>query len=258
MKNIVLLLTVLVSAPALADRGACDEDFEKTIDLEHPALIELFVEARAGSLLIEGDSSVDNISIVGSACASSQKLLDQIDIVLEQKGRELQVIAQMPENGLGRWGRVAYLDLNLKVPTTTALSVDDGSGSTVITGVASLALEDGSGSIEIEDVAGNVEVDDGSGSILIMTVGGEVLIEDGSGSINVEDVEGNVLIEEDGSGSIDIRSVRQNVTIESDGSGGVSVAEIGGDFSVLDDGSGGIRYENVAGTVDIPRDKRSW
>ncbi len=245
---------------ALLATGAASADdyckFERMIERSLPADEALTIEAGAGSLRITGDSSTNTISVRGRACASSQRLLDDIELRLDP-GRVAELETLLPETSSWFNGRrYASLSLELVVPQALALDIADGSGSIELTDVGSTDMNDGSGSVDIRGVFGDLLLNDGSGSITIRDVEGNVMIDsDGSGSITIVDVRDDVGIGSDGSGSISIRQVGGDVNIGNDGSGSINVNQIAGNFKVRSDGSGSIDFSQVDGELDLPRDK---
>jgi hypothetical protein len=230
----------------------CRYDAPREAQLDAQGLRVVRIEAKAGELRIHG-SGGDQVRIRGTACASSRDRLEEVALRAERDGDTARIEVEIPEGDWSLFGESSRLDLEIDVPESVALDVEDSSGSVEVSGVVSLSLQDSSGSIDVTDVAGDVSVRDSSGEIEIESVGGDVRISDGSGSIEVRDVVGSVTIDEDGSGSIDISDVERDVRIGRDGSGSIDVERVGGDFTVEHDGSGGIRHREIAGRVDIPR-----
>lgn len=251
----VFLLSLLAAPPALADDD-CDytADRAAAIDLDGAKLIE--IEARAGSLVVEGRSGLTRVSATGEACASDEDLLEGIQITTRRSGDRVRVSVEIPDSGWSFRNRTARLNLTVEVPDDVALSIDDSSGSIKVRGVAATEIEDSSGEIIVEGVGGNLRIDDSSGSIRVRDVAGDVVVDDSSGGIDVRGVRGSVTIEDDSSGGIEIADVEGDVMVRDDSSGGIRVSEIGGDFTVRHDGSGGIDYSGVRGRVDVPRGKQ--
>lgn len=255
-KPLIIALSVAFMSPALAWENECEEDFERTIEFTEVvgADSNVYIDAEAGKLDVIGQSDLDQATVVGYACASSEDLLEEILLDAQSTSGGLRIESKTPKTRGGWRQQVAYIDVTVRLPSRAQLKIDDSSGSMRVSGVASLELDDSSGSVSVKSISGPVEITDSSGSLTVKDVDGDVTINDGSGSITVRSVEGSVRIEDDGSGSIDIRTVAQNVVVEDDGSGSIRVSDIGGDFSVHSDGSGGIRYNNVTGSVSIPKD----
>lgn len=246
-----IVIAGLVTSPAAAQR---DDDYTAARDaqLDARGARSLRVEAKAGLLRIEGRSGLTEVRVRGTARASQESWLQDIQLRTDRRGDELQVIVDIPSwswSGVGH----AYkgLDLVIEVPPALALDIADGSGSIELRGVGAVRVHDGSGEIEAVDVAGNVEIDDGSGEISLRGIQGDVRIEDGSGEVEIDDVRGNVDIIDDGSGSLTVSRVTGWVQVNDAGSGSVRVADVGGDLTVRDTRRSRVRYENVRGTVRI-------
>jgi hypothetical protein len=229
----VLLLPLALGLAGTVRADDCEHQARREERIDAAGVKTLHVIARAGSLRIDGQANAGAIAVRGTACASRESALDDIQLKVGRSGASATVEAVIPESFNWLVGGQARLDLVLEVPQGVALEVEDGSGSIEIRHVASAAVRDGSGEMVIEDVAGEVRITDGSGGIEVR----------GAGS---------VVIDEDGSGGIDISGVRGNVLVKDDGSGSISVREVAGDFRVEDDGSGGISHTAVHGRVRIP------
>jgi hypothetical protein len=212
------------------------------------------IEARAGSLRVEGRVGLAEIQARGTARASSRGLLERIRLTAERRGDVVYVVVELPELR-GDWSDDddhASLDLIIEVPKALALDVEDRSGDLDIRGVGALDLVDHSGDATIEDVGGRLRVRDGSGDLRIRDVRGDVTLEDGSGGVYLRTIRGSVTVDRDGSGTFDAEDVTGTVRIASKGSGSVDVTRIGGDFVVDRKGTGSIRHREVRGRVDVP------
>lgn len=262
-----LVLATVGCNMVIAD-DTCDHTEDRNASLDAAGATRLVVDAGAGSLMVEGDPQATTLEATGVACASRQSDLAGVRLTAERQGDTLYVTAGTPDI---QWGN-ARLDLEIRMPASLEVEIEDGSGGTTVRKVASLDLTDGSGAIEVADVGGAVKIsdgsggitvtgvgrglaiDDGSGGIEVAGVGGEVRISDGSGGITVSDVGGDVIVDEDGSGGISILRVAGSVLVREDGSGGIDVTDVQGSFTVERDGSGGIDHQGVVGQVSIPRD----
>lgn len=232
----VLALTML---PAISQAESYDCKYQRDIEVRIDNARQLAIEAGSGMLEVVGDPAATAITINGTACASSQKLLDQIDLRTSD-GRSAELETLLPEaSGWLGGKRYAALHLRLSVPETLRLDIEDGSGSISVRNTGPVSLRDGSGSVSLREIGGDLNI-----------------IEDGSGSIEIADVSGAVLVGSDGSGSISIKRVDGNVDIERDGSGSIAVNRVAGNFRVGRDGSGSINFSDVDGELDLPRDKR--
>jgi len=245
-----LPLIALVTIPVFGEE--CRFESNHLRDIDTAGAVSISIEAGSGLLRVDGTTGDTALRAAGRACASSQDLLDDLDVTVERQGDRVIVRTHHPKTtGWGR-SRYARVDLRVTLPDDIPLHIDDSSGSMTVRGVAAAEIEDSSGSINLRDIRGPVSIDDSSGSIEIAGVAGSVRIWDSSGSIGVEDVRGSVLIEDDSSGSISVHEVEGDVVVQHDSSGSISVTDVGGDFVVAHDGSGGISYRNVSGRVDVP------
>jgi hypothetical protein len=256
MRVPLLFSLALIAAPNASawDWGPdCRVEAPREASLDAAGAKTLRVLARAGALRIIGEPGATSVKVTGKACAHDQETLDAIRLRATKSGGELRVEAEMPESFSGIGSFYARLDLELRVPASLALDVEDSSGLVEIAEVASLRIEDSSGEIGVRNVAGEVEIRDGSGEIEVEGAGRVLITDDGSGEIDLRNVKGDVIIREDGSGSITIRDVGGSVRIDDDGSGSVSVVGVAGDLTVGHKGSGAVRHDGVKGKVDVPR-----
>lgn len=249
---VLLLVSVVTPAKAGAqfDRDEVTAPRSAVVNAGGARLVK--VEARAGSLRIEGRKGITEIRATGTARASHRQILDEIKLSATREGDRVLVIVDIPDRLGWSDNRYAMLDLVIEVPDDLPLDIEDSSGEIQIRGVGGVDLKDSSGEIDIENISGSLRIEDSSGRIGVRDVRGNVSLRDGSGEIEVRGVKGSVEVEVDGSGSIDVSDVTDNVRVGSDGSGSIEVRDVGGDFSVGRDGSGGIGYRNVKGTVRIP------
>ncbi len=161
----------------------------------------------------------------------AQKIIERdLVLTLDENSDVAVLTAYFEHNGLFNFGSSGLVNLDIRMPSTMHLD-----------------LEDGSGSIKIDDVHGDISVDDGSGSLALANVGGEVIIDDGSGSISARGIGGDLSIN-DGSGSIKIHDVAGSVTVD-DGSGSINVQDVENDLIIVDDGSGSLDYAGINGDV---------
>ena len=207
------------------------------------------VEARAGSLRIEGRPGLRDVRAHGTARASSREILERVRLRVERSASGVLVRVETPDEL--RDDEWSALDLVVEVPGDMPLRVQDGSGDVVIRAVGPLELEDGSGGIDVEGVGGALRVHDGSGEIRLVDVRGDVQIEDGSGDVGLRGARGTVRLS-DGSGGVDLRDVGGSVLVERKGSGGVHVAGVTGDLVVDRSYRRGISYSDVRGRVQVP------
>lgn len=249
--KVLIVSGALLGLPLTSTASDCPHSEPRDATLDAAGATTLRVEAKAGYLKIRGTSGLSEVRVDGKACAPDKDVLDEIELRTDRRGDTLYIEVETPD---GNWRRHSpYLNLEIEVPDSLLLDVDDSSGSLRIEGVRGLELEDSSGDILVRDIAEDVEIDDNSGEVEITEVGGEVRVDDGSGSLEIEHVSGPVSIE-DGSGEITVRDTKAAVEIVEDGSGSIELDHIGGDVLVREDGSGSIWAEHVAGDFIVERD----
>lgn len=254
MKKSLWLCALLIAPSVQAWNCKHEQNLDQVLDLSGSDV--LTVNAGAGDLQIRGASGSDQAVIRGKICASDEDLLAQAR-VLTEGGGNAEISVDLPKLD-GGWSisgtKYSYIDLELEIPNSIALVVNDSSGDVDIESVGELVVNDSSGDVEITDVQGTVSVTDSSGDVEIEDVRGDVIVEsDSSGDLEGNDISGNVLVQKDSSGDIYFSDVEQNFTVERDSSGDITGRNIGGNFTVEKDGSGGIHSDNVTGTVSIPK-----
>jgi hypothetical protein len=240
---------MIIFMPVIAWAGTLDET--RHLELSAANIQTLKIECGSGFLTLIGVKGVDRIrataqiGVKGIPESEFQTYLEsRLLLTLKKQGNDAVLQADIQKSFLRKIE--AKINLTVKVPRRVAVTIDDGSGAILVTGLAGglqladdsgsidiinmeggVKIADGSGRIDIEDVRGDVEVHDGSGRIKINLIKGNVSITDGSGSITIQDINGNVTLS-DGSGSIEIQDVTQNVYINAAGSGTVDIEGVKG------------------------------
>jgi hypothetical protein len=256
-RPVLALLMLCAAAPAGAwNRCKYEDSRDASMAMDGVAVVEVF--ALAGELDIRGEANRTALDVKGRACASSERVLQEIQLTVRREGERLLVAVEMPDRAAHpEWdNELALLDLEIRVPSGVALVASDSSGELVIAGVAALELSDSSGDAEIRDVPGTVLITrDSSGDLEIENVG-ELTIElDSSGDIDIVRA-ASVTIGVDSSGDIDARDVSGDVTVGVDSSGDILATRVAGNFSVGNDTSGRIVAREVRGTTRLPENKR--
>ncbi|MGE0582198.1 MAG: DUF4097 family beta strand repeat-containing protein [Steroidobacteraceae bacterium] len=253
MRIIGVLALVAVAAGAAAARADCAFKAQREGSADLAGVAKVVVNAGLGGLSIVAKADAQRIVATGNACASTQALLDGLQVEVRREGDVVHIDAGARKGSTVMIGNAyANLAVGIALPPNLPLEVRDSSGDTEIHGVESLVLDDSSGDIRIRDV-GSAEIKDSSGDISVIGARGDITVTfDGSGDINIDKVDGNVEVGSDGSGDIRIREVKGNVVIGSDGSGDILVNDVGGDFTLGNDGSGEVRTSNIAGKVSLP------
>jgi hypothetical protein len=203
------------------------ETAERSVSLPAAGVMSVRIIAEAGSLKVQGQSGIAEVSITGTAYARNIRDLEKLQIVTRTDGTEIIIETETSPGG-------SRFDITVEIPDSFQVKIDDSSGFIEVQNVAGVRLTDSSGDINISDVSGDVTVDD-----------------DGSGSIEIQNVIGQVDIIEDSSGSIVVTNIDGNFHVGNDGSGNIIARDIRGDFTVDHDGSGSITHFNIEGKVEI-------
>jgi len=230
-----LIVTVIFLA---SSTSAAASDYEETRDLtvEAGGIDTLIINVGAGSLDVEGVDGLDTIEVKATIVIQDaddddgRKVIEEsLVLSLERDSSQAELRSEF-DNSFWNFGSSGRVDLEVRAPSTLAVSIDDGSGS-----------------MDVANFSADVKIDDGSGSIDVQNVGA-LSIDDGSGSIDVSGATGDVYVN-DGSGGITVDSVGGTVTID-DGSGSIRVSDVAEDLIILDDGSGSVSFSDIRGTVE--------
>ena len=230
------VLACFARVAVAADANDCKLASERVATAPLAGIESVRIDAEAGDLHVNGVANAPSIDARGKACASNDKLIEEIKLEYEVEGTTLRISAKTPGGGVFRgFGRSQYatLDLTVTLPSNLPVKVIDTSGDLEVGGVRGLDLKDSSGDILVHNIAQNVVIDDDSGDLTVTDVTGNVTLKDGSGDIKVQRVGGKV-------------------TVTSDGSGDIDVDEVDHGLAVLLDGSGEINFSRVHGSIEIP------
>jgi len=252
--GVMLMVLVLAAGTSGAAQADCKFTATREGSADLAGVTKVVVAAGPGELSIVGSADARRIVARGNACASSQELLDRLNLEVRREGDTVFIDAGLARaiNMITIGTVYAHINVGIALPTNLPVEARDSSGPVSVSGVAALKLDDSSGDIEVRDV-GSVEIKDSSGDILVDGVRGDATVTfDGSGDIEIRDVGGNAEVGSDGSGNIRFSGVLGNVLVGNDGSGDIVVENAGGDFTVGNDGSGTINHRGVAGKVTLP------
>jgi hypothetical protein len=261
----------LLALAGSASAWECEFRAQRSGAVDVAGVQKIVMRTGAGELEVNGRDGAPRISASGNACASSQELLDAMQISVRREGNTAYVDTNIPIDKLRTLSDAyAYIDVVIDVPSNLPVDAQDSSGEAELRDLAALDMRDSSGELEIEHVKGAVNLQDSSGEIRIRDVGsvrledssGDVLIEkvagavdivsDSSGDLVVRNAGGKVDVRQDSSGDIRVSDVRGSLEVGVDSAGSIHARNIEGDFTVGSDGSGSITHENVKGKVSTP------
>ncbi|MFK8011904.1 MAG: hypothetical protein AB8B80_07680 [Marinicellaceae bacterium] len=211
--------------------------FEKGLALNAGGIKHLDVDVGSGSLKIKG---ADVNEIIVEATIESKAYSDLLEL---QEAFEDKMIFSLEGSG----SKATLKAVNKKTFNFKSPNIQVNLDVTVPNTI-DLFIDDGSGSMKVYDINGQVEIDDGSGSMVLENIIGDVLIDDGSGSLKVSGVDGNVIID-DGSGSMELKNILGDLTVD-DGSGSINVDDLSGTFKLIDGGSGKVYVNGQKWTED--------
>jgi DUF4097 and DUF4098 domain-containing protein YvlB len=256
MKLHILILIAAFSFACAVVHGFPFEE-EEQLNLSAEGVKTLEIDCGSGYLKVKGVEGLDRIEVKAVLVVKGieddeikQFKEKYVKLSLEKKGSTAMLISEIKSSGISSLFKhtQARIDLDVRLPKSLALDIDDGSGSIEVSDIDNnVKVDDGSGSIEMDNIKGDVSIDDGSGSIDLVSIGGNLEIEDGSGLINVKEVSGDVSVD-DGSGPIDIKKVGGSVVV-GDGSGSIDIDGVEKDVTIKRDGSGSVSIRNVNGKI---------
>jgi len=203
------------------------------------------------------------VAVVVEKRAATKEAADSIDIHAEQNGNQVTVEARVPKHdGFGiHFGNYRSAKLVVSVPATSNVAARSGDGSIDIERVAGrLDLRSGDGAIHGREISGDVKAHTGDGSIGLTDVAGTLEITTGDGSVRASgrltavrarSGDGGVVIHAD-SGSVassdwDISTGDGSITLEiPDAFDGELDAHTGDGTVRMND----VTLSNVAGTLN--------
>lgn len=247
------VLALVATGPGVA-QADCKFAASRDGEADLAGVAKVVIATGPGDLKVVASADARRIVARGSACASTQELLDNLHLEVRREGDTVFIDAGLANsrNMITVGNTYAHINVGIALPPDLPVELRDSSGDISVTGVAALTLDDSSGDIEVQDV-GSVEIKDSSGETSVTRARGDVTVTfDGSGDIVIRDVGGNAEVGSDGSGDIRISDVKGSVVVGNDGSGEIVVENVGGDFTVGNDGSGGIIHRGVTGKVTVP------
>jgi hypothetical protein len=235
----LLISTVFLSQGLLAiSWGSVGLNKAVQLDLTIVEIVQLNVNAGTGDLLITGKAGQSQISVIAKVFAK-ELTNDDYTLSLKKEGDQAILIARFNDNNYNN----QRIDLEITMPASLALLVDDRTGDISINSVSNgLTLNDRSGDIELKNIVGLVQIEDRSGDLVGEDLRGDVTINDRSGEIRLRDVNGDVHID-DTSGDIRATNITGIVTVD-DSSGDINVNGAV-DFKLKSDGSGDVSLRNI-------------
>lgn len=193
---------------------------------------ELRVESRSGTVYIHGEETDRaRIEVVARLWAETDEEADDQAVLIErgirQDGQKVSIRAPtlVAPNIFMIFGRGPRIDYQITVPRATTGNIVSRSGRVEIEHLAGpLEVEARSGRVSVRNIKGNLTIVSRSGAVQAEAIGGSVAIESRSGAVRVSDCHG--------SATIDSRS------------GATQIEDVGGALKV-ESRSGTVRYEGA-------------
>jgi hypothetical protein len=257
MRKFILLFAGVSSLAVACVAGAaeqCRYSAPRNAELDAAGLKLLSVEIGPDDLTIRGDAGLTKIVVKGTACASNEKWLANIKVEAQRRGDTASVVADDGDHGVVLslfGGSYAYLKLDVRVPQSLAVKLQEGSGDAQANGLASLDATLGSGDLKVNGIAREFGLRVGSGDVVAAGVGSLNLSSVGSGDVSVDGVRGDAHVGGVGSGDLGLHNVTGNVSLGSVSSGDTKLSGVGGSVTAGSVGSGDLVVRNVKGNVSV-------
>lgn len=252
-----LILAALLVAPLAAyAHDECKYQAPRAMKLDLSGVREVQLEVNSYDLHVTGSDSATVGDLNGRACASDQKLLEDLTVTQHREGDRLIVELggghRMNINLFGN--NYTDLDINLQLPSKMPISINVGSGDGWVSGVHTVKGRVGSGDLHLTDIGDTFIGGVGSGDIDGRNIGRIELGSVGSGDAKFHDIKGDVKVGSIGSGDVTLVGVGGSVRADTLGSGDLTVRNVRGDFSLGAKGSGDVHKSDISGKVSVPHD----
>ena len=225
---------------------------------ETPDPVSLYVELRAGTLLVEASETTQTVVEVDGP---------EDAVSVTQRGDEVVVVALSGRHGLFG-GSARRLDVRVTLPLDSRVVTKSGSADVRLEGrIAGATLRSGSGDVTVAEVDDEAFVESGSGDVSVRTARGPLQVKCGSGRVSIGRLDGPGTVST-GSGDVSIEFVLAPLSVKS-GSGHLRVREAredlllntaSGELSVGAAHRGQLTAKNASGdiTVGIPAGVPVW
>lgn len=209
-----------------------------TRELEVGERVELLTDNRAGTVSVRGEETQRvRVEVITHLWADDDLEADeQADLVargIRQEGK--RVIIRAPALLRPRpflfFSRTPRIEYQVTVPRSCSASIASRSGR-----------------VEVESIAGPLDVGVRSGRVTVRQIGADTKITSWSGSVHAESIAGSLVIESR-SGGVRVSQCRKHARVHSR-SGSVQIEEVGGNLE-LDTRSGAIGISEVGGSLKV-------
>lgn len=256
MRTSTLLLAVVsllgVSCGAFAAER-CQYSAPRSAEIDAAGLKLLSIKIGPDQLAIHGEPGLTKITVHGTACASSEKSLQDMKLETGRQGDTASLVARDSRSGMTFLfgGFYTYMKLDVQVPPSLAVKLKQGAGATHARSLAALDASIGSGDLDVDGVTGQFALEMGSGDVKARNIGSFNLGRIGSGDLGLDGVQGEARIGSVGSGDLTLANIKRDVSIGSVGSGDIKITGVGGSLKVDNISSGDLVVRNVTGNVTV-------
>src|SRR6185312_3958968 len=218
MRKPILILacaSMLVLSFTALGAEQCRYSAPRNAEINAAGLKLLTVQIGPDDLVIHGDPGVTSVVVRGTACASNEKWLQDVKIEASRSGDTGSLIAHDGDHTMLMslfGGSYAYLKLDVRVPQSLAIKLQEGSGDARVNNVAALDASVGSGDLKVDGVAGAFGLSVGSGDVVANDAGSFDLSSLGSGDVSMDGVRGNARTGGVGSGDLVLGNVKGEVS----------------------------------------------
>ena len=254
-----LLIAALLFVPmACFASMPCKYEAPRNLPLDLTGVHGIQIDVHSHDLHLAGGDGNKGLSLTGRACASSQAVLDKLQVTQRRDGDQLLIDIGGDGGGFtfNLFGSNSYasLEVTMQLPATLPLTVRVGSGDADVSGMQQLQASVGSGDLHVRQLSGALSASVGSGDIDATDIGSLDLGSVGSGDFKAKGIKGDARVGSIGSGDVTLRNVGGNVRADTLGSGDLEVSDVGGDFGLGAKGSGDVSHAGVKGKVSVPHD----
>jgi DUF4097 and DUF4098 domain-containing protein YvlB len=211
--------------------------FTREFDVGDEAQVS--IESRSGTVTVRGDETQRvRVEVIARLWADNDVEADeQADLILrgiQQGGKRVTVRAPtlLRPRPFILFGRGPRIDYQVTAPRATTATITSRSGR-----------------VEVEELAGPLEIEARSGRVAVRDIGSDTKIASRSGSVQADVIAGSLALESR-SGGVKVSRCEGDVTVRSR-SGSLQIEEVGGALKI-ETRSGSVRYDgDVRGPFDI-------
>lgn len=212
---------------AAGSAGAADFRLEKRFELAAGGTLALTTEI--GDVVVRGGDGAEAVVLITSERPDFAEVF-AVRLTQERPDR-LEVVVERKERGLFHWssGSRSSTRVTVELPRSAAA-----------------VLASSGGGVELEQLAGPVQVTSSGGAIRVVDLGGSATLSSSGGQVVAERVRGAVVAESSG-GSVEVSDLGGSARLESSG-GAIAAERVGGDIEASSSG-GGVRIREAGGEV---------